>query len=116
MQEPAFIPKAGGGEGEGWLIALVNRLDVLRNDVVIWDARDVAKGPVATIRLPFRLKMGLHGNFVDHADIEAWERRREGVGDVGPLEVAREPLPWQVELQMSDANGTNGSKAVNGEH
>jgi carotenoid cleavage dioxygenase len=113
VQEPAFIPKPGGGEAEGWLIALVNRLDVLRNDIAIWDARDLAAGPVATIHLPFKLKMGLHGNFVDYADIEEWEKRRSKEGDVGPLKAAQEPLTWQVEMQMSDANGTNG---VNGAH
>ena len=48
----------------------------MRNDIVILDALDVAKGPVATIRLPFKLKLGLYGNFVDFADIEEWERRR----------------------------------------
>jgi carotenoid cleavage dioxygenase len=91
----------------------VNRLDVLRNDIAIWDARDLAAGPVATIHLPFKLKMGLHGNFVDYADIEEWEKRRSKEGDVGPLKAAQEPLTWQVEMQMSDANGTNG---VNGAH
>lgn len=56
FQEPSFIPRQGGKEGEGWLIALLNHLDVLRNDVAVFDALDVSKGPVAVIHLPLRLR------------------------------------------------------------
>ncbi|KAJ5654649.1 hypothetical protein N7490_001652 [Penicillium lividum] len=97
FQEPTFIPKTDGGEGEGWIIAFVNRLDVLRNDIVIVDAQHVAKGPVAVIHLPFKLKLGLHGNFVDHRDILAWQQRRAPEGDVGPVQPAQKPLEWQLE-------------------
>lgn len=111
FQEPAFIPKDGGGEGEGYLVALLNHLDVLRNDVVILDAQNLAQGPLAVVHLPLKLKLGLHGNFVDHRDIEAWQRRRDAEGgDVGPVKVATEPLPWQ----KNQANGTNGT--ANGSH
>ena len=116
VQEPAFIPKPNGGEGEGWLIALINRLEVLRNDIGIWDAQNLASGPVATIHLPFKLKMGLHGNFVDHADIEEWNRRRSKTGDIGPLRTAQEPLPWQLDLQTSNARRINGVNGTNGVH
>jgi carotenoid cleavage dioxygenase-like enzyme len=96
FQEPTFIPKEGSEkEGEGYLIALVNHLDVLRNDVAIFDALDLAKGPVAVIHLPLKLKLGLHGNFVNQWDIEEWKERRAEDGDVGPVKVATEPLPWQ---------------------
>lgn len=116
VQEPAFIPKPNSSEGEGWLIALVNRLDVLRNDIMIWDAKDLASGPVATLHLPFKLKMGLHGNFVDHTDIEEWEKRRSRNGDVGPLKAAEEPLPWQIEFTANEVGHTNGVNGVNGAH
>jgi carotenoid cleavage dioxygenase-like enzyme len=115
FQEPTFIPRTGGAEGEGYLIALLNHLDVLRNDVVIFDAQHMAKGPVATIHLPLKLKLGLHGNFVDHRDIEAWQKRRDArTGDVGPVKVATEPLPWQKKMmeegesEQAKTNGTNG--------
>lgn len=35
FQEPAFIRKDGEGEGKGWIKALVNHLDGLKNDIVI---------------------------------------------------------------------------------
>lgn len=96
FQEPSFIPRDGGGEGEGYLIALLNHLDLLRNDVVIFDAQNLAAGPLATLHLPLKLKLGLHGNFVDHREIEAWNKRREE--ELGPAEVATEPLPWQQKM------------------
>ena len=70
IQEPSFIPSEGGREGEGYIIALLNHLDVLRNDIVILDAQNLKNGPIATIHLPLKLKLGLHGNFVDQRDIE----------------------------------------------
>lgn len=113
VQEPTFIPKDDGGEGEGYLIALVNHLDVLRNDVAIFDAQHLANGPLAVLHLPLKLKLGLHGNFVDHRDIEAWQRRRDASGDVGPVQVATEPLPWQKSFasgeQGGQSNGTDRS-------
>lgn len=116
FQEATFIPKKAKQEAnsvtgqerkeaEGYLIALVNRLDVLRNDIVILDALNVAQGPLAIIHLPLRLKLGLHGNWVDQSDIQAWQKRRAGDGgDVGPARAAERPLPWQLRLQR-DATG-----------
>jgi carotenoid cleavage dioxygenase-like enzyme len=96
FQEPTFIPKDGGGEGEGWIIALVNRLDILRNDIVIVDAKNLKGGPLAIIHLPLKLRLGLHGNFVDQREIEGWQRRREPNGEVGPACPAQKPLAWQL--------------------
>lgn len=102
FQEPTFIPREGGAEGEGYLIALLNHLDELRNDVVIFDAQNLSKGPLAILHLPLKLKLGLHGNWVDNRDIEGWKQRRESGGDVGPVKVATEPLPWQKKLAERD--------------
>ena len=95
FQEPTFIPKEGGGEGEGYLIALLNHLDQLRNDVVIFDALNLSQGPLAVIHLPFKLKLGLHGNWVDNREMDEWKKRRAEGGDLGPVQPAKEMLPWQ---------------------
>ena len=105
FQEPTFIPREGGAEGEGYLIALLNHLDQLRNDVVIFDAQNLSKGPLATIHLPLKLKLGLHGNWVDQRDIDAWQRRRGEDGGLGPARVATEPLPWQKKLVAQNGDG-----------
>ena len=76
-------------------MTLLNHLDVLRNDILIFDALNISKGPVAAVHLPFKLRLGLHGNFVDQREIEAWQKRRREDGDVGPVKAAEESLPWQ---------------------
>ncbi|KEZ45542.1 Lignostilbene-alpha,beta-dioxygenase isozyme III [Scedosporium apiospermum] len=109
FQEPVFVPKAGeSAEGEGYLMALLNHLDVQRNDLVIFDALNLAKGPICALHLPVRMRMGLHGNFVPQNDIDDWNKRRQG--DEGPVRIATEPLAWQAKLaQERGANGVNGS-------
>ncbi|KAI0480254.1 carotenoid oxygenase [Xylariaceae sp. FL0804] len=116
LQEPVFVPRhsssgGGEGEGEGYLLALANRLDEMRNDVLVWDAQRLAAGPLATVRLPLRLRLGLHGNFVDRRDLDAWAARRgrdAGDGDgLGPVRPADEPLPWQ-QAMVRGADGAEG--------
>ncbi|KAJ3463722.1 hypothetical protein MRS44_008508 [Fusarium solani] len=98
FQEPVFIPREGSkDEGDGYLVAILNHLDVQRNDILVFDALNLSQGPLAVVHLPLRLRMGLHGNFVDQREIEEWEKRRSKNGDVGPAKIATEPLPWQVE-------------------
>ncbi len=64
-QEPVFAPKGpNAAEGEGYVLGVVNRRAENRSDVVILDAQHVDEGPIATIRLPVRLKFGIHGNWV----------------------------------------------------
>lgn len=117
FQEPAFIPRTGSTEeGDGYVIALLNHLDVLRNDICIFDAKKVSQGPVAVIHLPFKLRLGLHGNFVEEAEIKAWRERRQA--ELGPVKAAKEPLPWQKggpgqTRNASQVNGTNRINAVN---
>ena len=108
LQEPSFIPKQNGAEGEGWIIALMNHLDVLRNDIVILNARDVAAGPVCTIHLPLKLRLGLHGNFVDQRDIDVWNARRQRDGDLGPVQIAKQPMEWQLKAKKQGTGGLNG--------
>lgn len=72
LQEPAFIPKsATAPEGEGYIVMLANRLDEQRCDLLLLDAQHVDAGPMATIRLPLRLRSGLHGNWVPADKLEA---------------------------------------------
>jgi len=64
-QEPVFAPKsADAPEGDGYVMGIVNRRAENRCDLVILDAMNMSDGPVATIKLPIRLKYGIHGNWV----------------------------------------------------
>jgi carotenoid cleavage dioxygenase len=69
VQEPCFIPKsANAPEGEGYIIAVINRVLEMRSEFVILDAQNLSAGPLATLKLPVRLRNGLHGNWypADH--------------------------------------------------
>jgi carotenoid cleavage dioxygenase len=66
LQEPAFIPRSKDApEGDGWIVMVCNRLDEHKSDLLIFDALDIEKGPVATVHIPFALRFGLHGNWAN---------------------------------------------------
>ncbi len=70
VQEPVFAPRSPDArEGDGYVIALVNRLTENRNDLVILDALRLDEGPIATVKIPIRIRPGLHGNWVSAANI-----------------------------------------------
>lgn len=72
FQEPIFVPKhADAPEGEGYVIGLCNRLAECRTDLLVLDAQHIDEGPIATVRLPIRLRMSLHGNWVPGAVLQA---------------------------------------------
>ncbi len=63
--EPVFTPRsADAAEGDGWLTAVVYRAGEDRSDFVVFDALDVAQGPIGVAELPRRVPFGFHGNWV----------------------------------------------------
>lgn len=60
----AFFVPGDQGEGEGWLLSLVYDHINDSSNLVILDALDVARGPVAEIHLPQRVPHGFHGVWV----------------------------------------------------
>jgi len=70
LQEACFIPRhKAAPEGDGWIVQICNRLDEQRSELLLFDALEVAKGPIATIQIPIRMRFGLHGNWAEAADI-----------------------------------------------
>lgn len=66
FQEPCFIPRSpDAAEGDGWIVQVCNRLEEHRSDLLLFDALDIEKGPIATINIPIRLRFGLHGNWAN---------------------------------------------------
>ena len=62
--EPVFVPRPGGtDEGDGWLTAVVYRAGENRSDFLVFEALDVAKGPVGIAEVPRRVPFGFHGNW-----------------------------------------------------
>ena len=70
FQEPTFVPRsADAAEGDGHVLALVNHLESHSTELVVLDTRSIADGPVARIKLPVRLRMSLHGNWLPEAPV-----------------------------------------------
>jgi carotenoid cleavage dioxygenase len=55
---------ANAEEDEGWLIGLVVNASDQTTDLVIIDARDFTAAPVASARIPHRVPLGFHGNWL----------------------------------------------------
>ena len=72
LQEVTFVPRhANAEEGDGWLIVPVSRVSKMRSDLVILDAQKVAAGPVATLRIPVRVRATFHGTWVPEAALKS---------------------------------------------
>ncbi len=72
VQEGQFVPRApDSAEGDGWLIVPVSRVSKMRSDLVILDAQKVAAGPVATLRIPVRVRSTFHGTWVPEAALKS---------------------------------------------
>jgi carotenoid cleavage dioxygenase-like enzyme len=62
-----FVPRSESApEGDGFLLAVVHRAVENRSDLCVFDAADIAQGPIATAHLPTRVPFGFHGNWRPH--------------------------------------------------
>jgi len=74
--EPIFVPRAAesyqnglpaatavGNEDDGWVLTLVYDSQRERSDLVILDAQDLNRGPIARLHLQHHVPYGLHGSF-----------------------------------------------------
>lgn len=60
--EPVFVPRsAGAAEGDGWVVALIYRAAEDRSEFAVFDALDIAAGPIGAARVPRRVPFGFHG-------------------------------------------------------
>lgn len=77
--EPIFVPSnpqayrnglpsldMAGPEDEGWVLSLVYDGARDRSDLIILDAQDLNRGPIARLHLKHHIPYGLHGNFTPH--------------------------------------------------
>lgn len=64
--EPSFAPRPGSSApDDGWWLTIVaDPAGVDLSRLVVLEAADIAAGPVATVQLPARVPLGLHGNWL----------------------------------------------------
>lgn len=65
ISEPVFVARDDkAAEGDGWLLAVVWRTRDNVSDLAVFNATDVAAGPLALVHLGHRVPDGFHGNWV----------------------------------------------------
>lgn len=64
IEEPLFIPAHDrAAEGEGWLVATALNLVEAASEFHVFDAMNLADGPVAIWRTPYAVPLGFHGTW-----------------------------------------------------
>jgi len=80
VQEPQFVPRAPDSkEGDGWILSILNRLDAWHSEIAVFDALEMAKGPIARLHLPVRVRSSFHGVWVPEEVLETGRYRMEAV-------------------------------------
>ncbi|OMQ16740.1 hypothetical protein A7K94_0200620 [Modestobacter sp. VKM Ac-2676] len=70
LQEPVFIPRSEDApEGDGFLLALVNRLPQAHSELIVVDTARFADGPVATVHIPMHVRPTFHGLWVSSEEL-----------------------------------------------
>ena len=54
-------------EDDGYLLSMVADMDADRSELLVFDAKQIDKGPIATVILPERLSVGTHACWVEAA-------------------------------------------------
>jgi carotenoid cleavage dioxygenase len=72
-QEPLFVPRsADSPEGDGYLLVVVTRFaGEMRSEILVLDAEHIEEGPIAKVRIPFRIRGAIHGNWVSNVVLQA---------------------------------------------
>jgi carotenoid cleavage dioxygenase len=65
LAEVTFAPRsAHAEEGDGWLMGMAIDYSDMTSQLVIGDTQDLAAGPIARVKLPFKAPGQIHGNWV----------------------------------------------------
>lgn len=71
--EAVFAPKPGADrrseEDDGYVITLVTDSNTWRSHCLVFDATDIAQGPVARVTMPRRIPFGFHATWATQQDI-----------------------------------------------
>ncbi len=64
FQEVQPVPSGKPGH-EGYLAMVIEHHDTFSSEMVILEAEHIDRGPLATIKMPLRIRAGVHGNWVE---------------------------------------------------
>ncbi len=69
LGECVFAPNPGGtDEDDGWVLNLAHDSGTGRSALLVFDARDIERGPIAQVRIPERVPVGFHANWFATGD------------------------------------------------
>ncbi len=71
LSEMTFVPRRKDApEGDGYLIGLgSSQKEAGRSDLILFDTKDIAAGPVARVKMPFKCVGQVHGFWADSSDL-----------------------------------------------
>lgn len=70
LQECMFAPRRrDGAEDDGYILGIANNFATMSSELHIVDAQRMEQGPVAVVKLPFRLRSGTHVNWFPTWDL-----------------------------------------------
>jgi carotenoid cleavage dioxygenase len=71
--EAVFAPKPGADrsseEDDGYVLTLVTDTRNWNSDCLVFDARDITRGPLARVRMPQRVPAGFHATWAAGEDL-----------------------------------------------
>lgn len=68
--EPVFAPRDGAkGEGDGYLLSLAYNQGTALTELMVFNALEIDRGPIAKVMMQTRVPAGFHGSWVPAADL-----------------------------------------------
>ena len=68
--EPVFVPREGSTEeDDGYLMMFIYDKASHKSDFVVFDARELERGAIATVSLPIRVPYGFHGSWIPDTEV-----------------------------------------------
>jgi carotenoid cleavage dioxygenase len=73
LAELCFVPRRkGAAEADGYLVGIAShRKENGRADLLVLDTQDIEAGPIASVKLPYRVPSQVHGFWVPGSDLPA---------------------------------------------
>jgi carotenoid cleavage dioxygenase len=68
LQEPVLIRARQSGH-EGYLAVVCDMHATNTAEILLFEASAIERGPIARMKIPLRLRSGVHGNWVPHEDL-----------------------------------------------
>lgn len=68
LSEVTFAPRSPDApEGDGWVMGVATDYSTNKSELIVGDTQDLAAGPIARVKLPFKAPGQIHGNWVPAA-------------------------------------------------